>query len=297
MDHDKIISDLKEFGYCVIPNVLNEKEIEIARNYFFDWKNKIPNIDYIHNIIDPHGIFKFHQIGHQKHAWYLRTRPQIIDIFKKIWNTDELVVSFDGCCYLTKECRKKNSIWTHVDQPSNNSELLCYQSFVSLTDNSEKTLIVYEKSHLYHKEYFANKNKSSKRWNLIDHETLNKIETEGIHDIKKRVLKVDKGSLVIWDSRCFHQNQYGAENNKEERLVQYLCYLKKNHKDNNKAEQHKRLKYYLERRTTSHWPYKINVNSLQPQTYGNSDRQLDYSKLPKICLEAEPFYSQIRELI
>lgn len=274
---DSYLNDLKEFGYCIIPDVINEEEINKAKSLFFSWKNKIENIDKIHNIIDPHGIFKYHQIGHQEHAWYLRTRPNIINIFKKIWNTEDLVVSFDGSCYIQKEFNKKDNIWTHTDQASNNSELLCYQSFISLTDNKERTLVVYEKSHLFHKEYYSDKTKSSKRWNLIDHETLKKLESN------KRVLNVKKGSLVIWDSRTFHQNQYGIPNS-EERLVHYLCYLPKNNKDNTKSEQQKRLKYFNEKRTTSHWPYKINVNSLQPQTYGNNDRLIDYSKLPEIDL-------------
>ena len=290
MNYNKIIENLKEFGYCVIPNLINNDEIDISKKLFFDWKNNIPNLDKIHNVIDPHGIFKFHQIGHQKHAWFLRTRPQIIEIFKKIWNTDELVVSFDGCCYIPKEYNKKNNIWTHTDQASNDSSLQCYQSFISLTDNEERTLVVYEKSHLLHKEYFSDKTKSSKRWNLIDHDYLKTI------DYSKKILKVTKGSLVIWDSRTFHQNQYG-QSNSEERLVQYICYLPKNNIQNTKSEQNKRLKYFLERRTTSHWPYKINVNSLQPQTYGDNSKLIDYTKLSKINLEDEPYYDDIKNLL
>lgn len=99
--------------------------------------------------------------------------------------------------------------------------------------------------------------------------------------------------MVIWDSRTFHQNQYSNKN--EERLVQYLCYLPKNHKDNTKSEQIKRLKYFNEKRTTSHWPYKINVNSLQPRTYGDKTKLIDYTKLPKIDLEE--YLEEIYKLI
>lgn len=290
MNYNEIIKNLRELGYCIVPNVINNDEIDEAKKLFFEWKNKIPNIDKIHDTIDPHGIFKFHQIGHQKHAWYLRTRQNIINIFKSIWNTDNLVVSFDGCCYINKNLNKKDTIWTHTDQASNNSDLQCYQSFISLTDNEERTLIVYERSHLYHKEYFKNKKKSSKRWNLIDHDVLEKLKDT------KKILKVNKGSLVIWDSRTFHQNQYGKPNS-EERLVQYICYLPKDNKLNTKNEQTKRLKYFNEKRTTSHWPYKIKVNSLQPQTYGDDSRLIDYDNLPKIDLENEPYFDDIKKLL
>lgn len=290
MNNNEIIKNLRELGYCIVPNVINNDEIDEAKKLFFEWKNKIPNIDKIHSTIDPHGIFKFHQIGHQKHAWYLRTRQNIINIFKSIWNTDNLVVSFDGCCYIDKNLDKKDSIWTHTDQASNNSDLQCYQSFISLTDNEERTLIVYENSHLYHKEYFENKKKSSIRWNLIDRDILEKLKDN------KKILKVSKGSLVIWDSRTFHQNQYGKPNS-EERLVQYICYLPKDHKLNTNTEQTKRLKYFNEKRTTSHWPYKINVNSLQPQTYGDNNKLIDYSNLPIIDLENEPYFDDIKKLL
>ena len=43
----------------------------------------------------------------------------------------------------------------------------------------------------------------------------------------------------------------------------------------------KREKYFLERRTTSHWAYPIKVNSLQTQTYGDESKLIDYSSLPK----------------
>lgn len=290
MNNNEIIKNLRELGYCIVPNVINNDEIDEAKKLFFEWKNKIPNIDKIHDTIDPHGIFKFHQIGHQKHAWYLRTRQNIINIFKSIWNTDNLVVSFDGCCYINKNLNKKDTIWTHTDQASNNSDLQCYQSFISLSDNEERTLIVYERSHLYHKEYFKNKKKSSKRWNLIDHDVLEKLKDT------KKILKVNKGSLVIWDSRTFHQNQYGKPNS-EERLVQYICYLPKDNKLNTKNEQTKRIKYFNEKRTTSHWPYKIKVNSLQPQTYGDDSRLIDYDNLPKIDLENEPYFDDIKKLL
>lgn len=272
-----MLSELKEKGYCVIPDVLSQEEILIATESFKKWYNRTPNLKLFHEKMDPHGIFKHHEVGHQYFAWYLRTRPQIINIFQQIWETKELVVSFDGCCYIPEGLNKKDNIWTHTDQASNNSELTCYQAFVSLTSNEKTTLIVYEGSHLLHQDYFSDKPKSSTNWNFIDHETLDKIKDS------KKILKVSSGSLVIWDSRTFHQNCYG--NPSEERLVQYLSYLPKQSSKNTQAMQAKRLKYFTERRTTSHWAYPIRVNSLQPQTYGDKSKLIDYSALEEPNLE------------
>ena len=267
-----LVRDLTEKGYCIIKNVLTEVEIDNAKKMFYDWKDTIPNHDEIHSKIDPHGIYKFHQVGHQRHAWYLRTRPKVQAMFKYLWNTNSLISSFDGCCYIDKNCKKKDKCWTHTDQ-SSKYEGNCYQGFVSLTDNKERTLVVYEGSHLYHKDYFKEKNiDTNKNWNLIDIETLKKMES------KKRILEVPAGSLVLWDSRCFHQNQYGKEGS-EERLVQYVCYFPSKHKSNSKKMIEKREKYFRELRTTSHWPCPIKVNGMQPRSYGNSKLTIDYSNL------------------
>ena len=59
----------------------------------------------------------------------------------------------------------------------------------------------------------------------------------------------------------------------------------KNSRDNSKSQTKKRLKYFEELRTTSHWPYPIKVNSLQGRTYGNNDLLIDYSKLEKPNLD------------
>lgn len=276
---DSIKKQLENNGYCIITDVLNKDEINNALSMFRKWQNTIPKHDWIHSIIDPHGIYKFHEVGHQEYAWYLRTNPKIINIYKKLWNTNELVVSFDGSCYIPKELNKKDSIWTHTDQCSNSDGLKCYQGFISLTNNKERTLVVYKGSHKLHKQYFKDRNISNKcNWNKIDLDYLDSIKD------RKTILNVPAGSLVLWDSRTFHQNQYGKPNS-EERIVQYICYLPKNNPDNTISIQKKRKKYFDDRRTTSHWPYPIRVNGKQPQTYGDNNKIIDYDKLVKPNLD------------
>ena len=138
-------------------------------------------------------------------------------------------------------------------------------------------MVVYEGSHLLHEQYFNERNIiSSKNWQLISEEYLESIST------KKKELVVPAGALVLWDSRTFHQNRYGSPGSEV-------------NKKNSKSQQAKRLKYFNELRTTSHWPYLIRVNSLQPQTYGNRESEIDYSKLTKPNLEK--YTDKILELI
>ena len=127
----------------------------------------------------------------------------------------------------------------------------------------------------------------SKNWQLIDPEYLDTIKD------KKKILEIPSGSLVLWDSRTFHQNIVSDPN--EERLVQYICMKPKNSRDNSSSQTKKRLKYFEELRTTSHWPYPIKVNSLQPRTYGNDQYLIDYSSLKKPNLDK--YLNNIRKLI
>ena len=279
MNFDEIESNLLQKGYVIIPQILSPQEIQDAKTMFFQWKDSIPNHDHIHYKTDPHGIYKTLEAGHQRHAWFIRTRPKVQDVFKKLWQTEELIVSFDGNCYIPKALQKKDNIWTHTDQAPAHKEFKCYQGLVSLTDNQERTLVAYEGSHLLHQPYFEDRGISHKNnWNLIDPEYLEEIQD------RKRVLNIPAGSLVLWDSRTFHQNQYGKPGS-EERLVQYVCYFPKNHSNNTEAMKRKRKKYFDTRRTTSHWPAPISVNGLQPRTYGDSTLKIDYSILAEPNLE------------
>tara|TARA_B110000495_G_scaffold203143_1_gene225646 strand:+ start:1750 stop:2613 length:864 start_codon:yes stop_codon:yes gene_type:complete len=269
------LKELDEKGYVVVPNVLDTKEVEYCKHEFKSWQSTIPNHDMFHKYLNPNGIYKYHRVGHTKHAWFIRTRPKVQDVFKALWKTDELVVSFDGACYVSKDNMKsRDKIWTHTDQASKCSDIQCYQGFVSLTENKERSLVVYEGSHKLHETYFKDRGMcDTKNWQLIDHDYLEEIK--GL----KKVLHVPAGALVVWDSRTFHQNQLGKPGS-EERLVQYVSYLPKDGPKNSKAMRTKRLKYLQDQRTTSHWAYPIKVNSLQAMTYGNKLYAIDYEQIP-----------------
>ena len=281
-----LVEELERNGYVVIPNVLSEEEVKTAYKMFHSWRFSVPDLEFQHNTLDPHGIYKHHEVGHQRHAWYVRTIPKVKQVFVDIWRyygaeePDDMIVSYDGSCYIQPKCNKKDNYWTHTDQGSpsggEEDELKCIQGYVALTSNKERTFRCYEGSHKIHSTYFKEKGiKARTNWHVID-----KSFTDLIQD-KKRVLEVEAGSLVLWDSRTFHQNQYGERGNHEERIVQYVCMLPRSHPDNNESIQAKRKKYFEEKRTTSHWPCPVKVNGNQGRTYGDDKKLIDYDKLPK----------------
>ena len=280
MDISNNIKQLKEDGYTIIHNVYNEEEIIEYRNEFNLWHTNVPELEELNNLIDFNGIYKHHQVGHQRFAWLARTNPKIINIFKQLWDTDELVCSFDGCCYYSSEYIGKPVYWTHSDQSSRKKGLNCYQSFLSLTNNKERTLLLYKGSHLLHEDYFTTMEIDEPRdWNIIDQNYIQQLIEDRLY------LDVKEGDLVIWDSRTFHQNTCGDSSCCEERLVQYLCYLPKDNEKNDTKQRSQRKKYFEKLRTTSHWPYPMNVVPEQPNMYNyyntNFPITIDYDSLPK----------------
>ena len=241
------MEQLREKGYMVFENVLNEEEVEKANDLFDTF--------YDNNDIDAYdtGIIKSNFVGHQEHAHYIRTRPNVINIFKQVWNCDELICSFDGTCYMSRD-HYYNKYWTHVDQCYDNTEFSCYQGLVSLTDNEHKSLLVYENTHKLYDSYV-------KQYNLSGKNNFNIIDEEYVKGLKKKIIKVKKGSMILWDSRLFHQNYCGDVENNEERIVQYVCYFPKDHPNNDEENKLKRKYAYENKITTSHWPAPIRFAS------------------------------------
>ena len=245
---------------------------------FTSGKTAVPDIKKYDGYLNQSGIYKYHQVAHQRFAWYIKTNPKVQEIFKRIWDTDNLIVSFDGSCYIPKECESEDKYWTHVDQSPMKIGLHCYQGLVALTSNKERTLVVYEGSHKLYERYCQLYNVNHNNdWEIINYDVARQLES------RKRVLNVSAGSLVIWDSRTFHQNQFGMPNS-EERIVQYVCYLPRSVMSNNDTMRIKRIEYFKKRRTTTHWPSPITLVSEQPMFHGY-DIEIDYSKLPAIYLD------------
>jgi len=277
------IKELEENGYTIIHNVYNNEEIEEYKREFFYWYKNTKDVEKLHQVIHGNGIFKYFEIGHQRFTWLARTNPKIINIFKELWNSDELVTGFDGCCYYPSDYKREEIYWTHTDQSSHKKGRHCLQSFLSLTNNNERSLLIYKGSHNLHEHYFKTLNIDAPRdWCVLDKNYVSNLED------KKICVKVNAGDLVVWDSRTFHQNTCGDLNCDEERLVQYLCYLPKNNIKNDKIQQNLRREYFEERYTTSHWPYPLTNVPLQPYyNYYNQGNRIiiDYASLPKPKLD------------
>jgi hypothetical protein len=84
----------------------------------------------------------------------------------------------------------------------------------------------------------------------------------------KVAIKARRGSLVLWDSRLFHQGveQQQGRAQAHTRLVTYVCMTPRQWSD--PKQMAKKRKAFLAARTTSHWPHQIKLFGKSPRTYG-----------------------------
>lgn len=266
------LRDLEEQGYCVIPQVLSISEAELLYQRVWhefiekawpkcklddrsNWKEEFP-------IHDKYGIFKG-PAGQIRVMWDLRQDPRIVDVFAQIWNTNDLVVSMDGISLMCPPEIRKGGFdpWPHVDQSIpkeqdkseyKNNPPLGFVSESSLKTNpyniqgqflfedsfdGDGGFYCIPKSHLRFNEFALQLKEEAniESWTynnkfLMDFFSCAKDELGNTYSMKQ--ITAPRGSLILWDSRTVHWNQYPSENrsyseNPRVRAVGYLLYLPK----------------------------------------------------------------------
>lgn len=285
-----LMQTLDTYGVAVIPNILSEKECE--NNIKLLWKeleeltqnmnqplkqNDTKTWKTLYELYPIHSmLIQYFGIGHLQTSWNIRQNKSISKIFSHIHKSkqDELLVSFDGLSlHLPPEETKRGwyrgNNWYHTDQSTKNTEL-CIQGMVTLYDINENdaTLSILEGSHKYHEDFFKSKQLSIKDdWYKLNKETdeINYFIDKGC---KPFCVKATKGSLILWNSKTFHQGTEPQKNRiqKNTRLVIYVCMTPKSWAS--EASIKKKQKAFLEQRTTYHWPHRPKLFSMKPQTYG-----------------------------
>lgn len=274
---DNVLEKIENDGIAVIKNIINEEEINKCRKMMWDILNELTiNLELPITKDDKKSWNSFYKlkpehnmmihkwnIGHNKLSWYLRQHKNVLRVFSKIWNVkeNELLTSFDGLSiHFPPEITNigfndNNKDWFHTDQSRNKKELSCIQGMMTLYDINEgdATLSCYKESNKLHKLFFEkNKNiKSTSDWYLLNEKDklfFNKLEIINI--------KAEKGSLILWDSRTFHQGLEPFKKRKKQnmRCVIYLCMTPRILASNTDLK--KKRKAFRTKRTTSHWPHK-----------------------------------------
>ena len=298
-DIENIKNTLDEYGVAIIPNILDEEECSKFESGMFDYlehitqkfetpinRNNTETFKEWYKLLPKHGMLQQHfWIGHAQFNWDLRTNPKIINVFRNIYDTDDLLVSFDGASFsppheITKRGYYKNNDWLHVDQNYLRNDFECIQSWITAKDVNEgdATLTVLVGSHNFHKDCqdeFGIDNKDD--WYKLNEE---QVDFYYVNGCKKIDIICPTGSLVLWDSRTVHAGKEALKTRKKDnfRMVSYLCYTPRNMASKKVIK--KRIEAFENMRTTSHWPHKCKLFPKNPRTYGNALPDVEEIEFP-----------------
>lgn len=221
---DKFVTDLshlkralEEHGVAILPNVLSAQECanmisgawNFIENATSQWPSPINRADnktwrQFSELYPLHSmLIQHHGIGQAQFLWDIRQNPAVIKVFETLWETNQLLVSFDGASvHFPPEVTNKgkfNDMWLHCDQSFKRNTFECVQTWVTAVDVNEgdATLAVLPKSHLHHSAFadkFDKRGGKNEEWHRLN--TAEQAFYENLVGPAVRI-KCDAGSMVL----------------------------------------------------------------------------------------------------
>lgn len=268
--------NLQRYGYCVIRNVFTNKECDETINSMWKWlenlntgikrKDKKTWDNSKWPLTIRQGMIQ-HTLGQEEFMWKIREHPNVIHIFSQIYNTHNLLVSFDGAMIgrpsETGYVNVETDSWLHTDQniidylPLDevyNSKYYCIQGIANFEDcgDTDASLFVGETSHLYHSELFKhNGNKPVNNWYQINKDDLDFLTSKGVNFYK---INAPKGSFILFDSRAIHSGFPHQKVRSIKDRFRYVIYVSLTPASRaTKKDIENKIKAIKEGKTTSHW--------------------------------------------
>ncbi|KAF9043649.1 hypothetical protein BDZ89DRAFT_1059571 [Hymenopellis radicata] len=235
--------DLARQGWAVVPGVLAKDKCDAYITRMHAWlesfglgyKREDPSTWDMSNLPVGHrgGLFNNYGVAHEQFMWDLRSEPELLKPFEMLWNTDELMVGFDGCNIsipgLVKPGDAAGKRWPHVDQSPLRKHLHCVQGIINLNENGPEDggLMVLKGSRDYYTEIFQvfAKDKPAAGWTDDDthHFTDEQMEwLESRPGAEWHKVCAHPGDLIMWDSRVCHYGTPPTSGNA--RIAAYVCY-------------------------------------------------------------------------
>eukprot|EP01006_Ploeotia_vitrea_P048044 TRINITY_DN67191_c8_g2_i1.p1 TRINITY_DN67191_c8_g2~~TRINITY_DN67191_c8_g2_i1.p1 ORF type:complete len:384 (-),score=35.62 TRINITY_DN67191_c8_g2_i1:1803-2954(-) len=269
-DDPALLDYLEEHGYVVVQNVLSATETQEAHSMFWDFVEALPHRTIRRDSTDTweddwpahaqNGIFSGLGIGQSDFMWFIRTRPAVKKAFATVWNSTDLLSSFDGCGTFRPPSVNPSwttlSGWFHVDQGRAKIGKCCVQGLVSIFDQTAATggLTVIPGSHKQHAKWIQNYDYGRRDFVLLR-------DSEKLLELPSKLVLCKAGDLLLWDSRTVHCNSPGIESERMSvatdrlsRLVGYVCMTPASQATRKVIRQRKWA--YCNWVGTTHWPHE-----------------------------------------
>ena len=224
---------LDKYGFVVINNVLDDEAYaDLFTKFYLNWSNVARNFDFHDKttwtrencpMMWDIGMITGYGLAHAGFQWGLRTHPSVLDIWKRLHGTDDLVVSFDGfSVFLTPE--QKPNMWLHVDQ-NPKDPLYSIQGAYNFMPVGEEDagFVVVPGSH---KTFCPDVGEDHKFIPVSPHD---------VHVDYAVKLLIPKNCFVLWNSKTIHANDGMSATKTRElnRVTSYICYFPKEQRPEN----------------------------------------------------------------
>ncbi|KAK7964038.1 hypothetical protein PG988_011012 [Apiospora saccharicola] len=208
-------------------------------------------------VVNEKGMLLNYAAAHEDFVWAVRGEPGVYGAFEKVYDTTDLLVSFDAINYgfANREHLPENKPWPHQDQDPAKPGFRCLQGLVNLQPSGpdDGGLIVcrggHQLSEQFHKD-MADEERIpawTPEWYGFTERGMKYLKDAGLEWVKPTA---DPGDLIVWDSRTPHYNV--PTQTKQDRLAIYTCYMPVTCAT---QEDLIRKKDAYERRVgTTHWP-------------------------------------------
>mmetsp|Transcript_16352 Transcript_16352/g.41876 ORF Transcript_16352/g.41876 Transcript_16352/m.41876 type:complete len:328 (+) Transcript_16352:201-1184(+) len=213
------------------------------------------------------GIVNSYGIGQSQLLWYVRGKDTVRQAFEGIWDTKELITSFDGGGmfrpWSVNPAWKTSGGWFHADQSLKRKGRVCVQGLVSLYDQTAATggLTVVPGSQAQHQD-FCRATLTGLSLNYIKNDFVPIPARVWVkHGFQPKLVCCSAGDLVLWDSRTVHCNSPALEPDAQQqavpdfiRAVAYVCMTPRAWAT--EAALAKRREYVRTNQTSTHWPHE-----------------------------------------
>ena len=221
--------ELKTDGYCVVRGVLNEESICSLRSMIDRELHALPHM------------------AHSEAMWKLRTMPEVRQLFEFLYDTTNLIVSFDG---VTVKVPGSSGLVleNHVDQTQD--ETHCVQCVIALTESNRQTgtLQLLRGSHAFHAE-------TLRTWcpeDPCEWQFMRIGKDDALSRCEAVCPELSPGDAVLWDSRVVHSVARPLDS-ESERLVAYVCMVPRTWASSRTLKRRKAA--FLRGASSTHWPH------------------------------------------
>ncbi|KXJ86473.1 hypothetical protein Micbo1qcDRAFT_126324 [Microdochium bolleyi] len=276
--------DLVRDGYAVIKGAIPrdralgyaDKMLALAESFGLGYDRN--DRDSVHPdklpVINEKGMLLHYAAPHEDFVWGVRSEAGVVGAFEKVFNTEDLIVSFDAINYgfSNRTCMPSNKPWPHQDQDPAKPGFRCLQGLVNLLPNgpNDGGLIVCKGGHLLSEEFHKDMIDEERipawtpEWYGYTEAGMKWLEGKGLEWVK---VEAEPGDLLVWDSRTPHYNVPAKET--QDRLAIYTCYMPV--ADVSQEDLLRKKDAFEKRLGTTHWPNARHVGTNTAKRNGGDD--------------------------